>query len=376
MSSSNSLTVVHLTFIQLGGIIGLPLLLIGLTIGQNRSLSEGLLICLIGNGALTLYAFQCAPKVIERRCTTSEHMQFVVGDFGRAIMALLIGSSMLIWFAMQTEVITQSMCTQHQESFSFICGGVLILASLKGLKAIERLSRIIAPLMATAILLLLFTADSLPKGTEASFSFGDGVATVVGGAILGVIDLPTFWNRAKDVSTIRRAAIICFFIAVTSIELCGLLLANKGLASIQTLTHSKACFLLLLPAFIANMTNLYSAAKSAQAIFPRLSEQQALVLAGLLGTALTLFHLSENLSGVVSLMATAIATFGMLLLCDTLFTSSKKSRWIALLSGLAVGLFNTVTHQSFSGLPLLDAMLTAALCAAIGRKKAVIHGNT
>lgn len=365
----------QLVFILLSGIIGIPLLLVGETIGQGQSVAQAIVCCLVGNGLLTLLALSSSKKIIEYRCSTSSHMLHVLGKSGRAIMALLMLMSMLFWFCLQTQIIAHSFFPHSPPVVSCFIGFILSIATSKGLSMIEQASFWTTPCMLIAIGIALMSPSKDPT-ISSSISCTEKISIAIGGAILGVIDLPTFFQQAKSLSDVRKAIFISFFIAISLIECCGIVLAHKGISVTEALTRSPLSICPLIAACIANMSNLYSAAKSLESIL-KMNEKKAIILTGVLGSFLSQFPLFHNLADVLSAASAILIAFGSILICESFIHSSKKANWIALIVGLSVSMYELIMGVSVSKIPAVDVFIATAtsLILTKGRKAYVYTNN-
>jgi purine-cytosine permease-like protein len=372
--TKNVYTWKQLVFIQLGGVVGLPLLLIGFTAGQFLAIPDGILACLIGNGILVILGLGMSRRIVERRCTTSEHMQFILGDSGKAVMAFLMASSMICWFAIQALVVGRGVFETEslQKLFSILFCLMSAFFLRKGLKGIERASFWISPVMAVIMIVGMF---SVRFSVAHESSIGSAISILMGGAIFSVIDLPTFFYEAKSVGDVKKAVVVTFLVMIPLVEMSGIFLAQQGDNLVQVLSQSTGGA--IVTAFIigsglmVNMMNLYSASKAIQGFFTSFTDTKALVVATGIGTVFTMLPVVENLETVILLMATAASACGGLLLANALFSAvpSRQCAWMALIGGICIGAIEVCVTCSLTEIPPLDGFLFSFFFITIFTKR-------
>jgi hypothetical protein len=371
------LSTTNLVLIQLSGIIGLPLLLVGEAIAKERSIAGAIMCCLIGNSFLTLLALLSSKKIVEWRYSTSDHMFHILGSAGRAIMALLIGATMLFWLTIQTQAIAQGLFPDHSRLLACLIGFVLPIAMIKGITVIEQASRWTAPCMLMVICLALVTA---PKGAlhqVLSASYLEGIGVAIGGSILGVIDLPTFFRQAKDLASARKAIVFSFFVAVTAIECCGIFFAHIGIGVSGSLTQSQFFLFVLLSTCVANMSNLYSAAKSLESVL-KITEKKAILLAGSIGVLFLQFDFLNDLEIILLAISSVLIVFGSILIFESFVPSSYQVKWIAIVVGLFTSSFELVMGVSVSQIPVVDSMVVTLMSLIVCKNRREVfceHSN-
>src|ERR1700722_3806733 len=93
----------QLASVQVGGAICLPLLLVGYELAKQGHPLNMLFSILWGNLLLFALALIAGCMSTKRNLTTVEHASFYFGPKGITFFALTLASSMLGWFAIQTQ---------------------------------------------------------------------------------------------------------------------------------------------------------------------------------------------------------------------------------------------------------------------------------
>src|SRR5689334_4893361 len=91
----------QLSSIQLGGIICLPVFMIGQTLSQTYGFTSAVASILLGNAILLFLGLAAAKMSHEKRKTTMENAVDFFGERGVAFFALSLSLSLLGWFAIQ-----------------------------------------------------------------------------------------------------------------------------------------------------------------------------------------------------------------------------------------------------------------------------------
>ncbi len=373
----------ELTCIQLGGVLSLPLVMVGFTVGKIAPGLAGMALCVMGNGLLALFALISAPRIIAKRSVTSQNVEAFLGSSGKKILALFLALSMLFWFAIQTQVVVSGVLPSSLFFGCCLYGGGCAL-SLSSIYSIERYAKIVAPLMALFLAAALFHGGAIAPSVVNFSSFGKALSVIVGGSILAVIDLPTFFKEAHDVGAIKKTIVATFLVAMPLVECCGVALACKTQDVVSALSDSVfgrgVLIFLGVSGWMTNIANLYSAAKSIE-VMNVCKGRCAYALAACIGIAFTLFPLVEYFADLITFLAMAGCAFGGLLLAEDCLGNKMPSKhvcWAILGIGLCVGVCNISSQKAFFGISILDVFAVVFFLAMLGSafRRREIHEPT
>lgn len=379
----------QLLFVQMGGAICLPIIMIGQTIGSMFGLIPGLISAVLGNLFLMGIGILISIMSVKKRKSTSEIATNYFGKKTSMFFSLLLSFTMIGWFGIQLNFISQnillilsSLGIPIMINPLFICiflGVLMTFCSLFGIKPIRTFSVFVAPILMGILIIALFLS---PISLINTFSIGailniKGLSMIIGGAIGGVIDFPTYFQHAKNVKHSIITSTLLFGIVFPFVEIAGIflgacfphssllscLIAGSGI--IWTFIVS---IFLIFSGWTSNNLNIYSAVINSKKIFSKISLKIRTIFFGLLGTLLSTFGLISHLSLVMSFLGIFIGSMGAITLSSFLiesFMKSKTSKFaqisntcifaISIFVGVST-LFNffTITH-----LPILDAFITA-----------------
>lgn len=377
----------ELTFIQIGGAICLPLLLIGFEIGRRVSFVPAVGICLLGNGLLTLLAVAIGKLAVRERKTTSECIASILGSNARRLASGLLTVSMLSWFSIQTEMIVQDVLLlfgfEQSAAFILTCLAILLMVSscLYGLKSIERLSRFATPLMAITLLTAVACKEAC-EGPLVAVSFESlqqGLLVIVGGTIMAIIDLPTFFRTAHSEREITKASIASFLVGVSFVEIMGAWLSSgaKAQTLMETLLFTQnyiwtvwIALFIFLAGWTTNVANLYSGGMALTSLLPKVSEKRAILILGAFGLVLSQVQLLAHIEQILEAIAvTTIALGAELARVAFMRSVNKRASWIAVVSGTLLGIVELVMGKALLGSSLLDVFIVTLLLSQLLQNK-------
>lgn len=368
----------ELAKIQIGGAICLPVLLVGFELGRLLSKGEALLAIFIGNLFLTLLAIPIANFSAKSRLTTSESMELIFGSIGSKITAVLLSSCLLVWFSIQTQLIVDECAAFIDIELSSMAwyllitavAGLTFMTTYRGIQAIGRLATYATPILCLTLGLAFCLSEGSPPPTT-SFSIYSGIVMIIGTAIFAVIDLPTYFREATNVSESSKGAVASFLIGLTLVEGVGAMLSHPAKSLLESLSISSNILWsiwLLLFIFIAgwttNVANLYSGAQAMRTLCTSMSKNGVLILTGSIGLFFCFLPTLGDIPIILDLFASTIIALGSVLLitCLGMPLSHLQAR-IALLIGTSLGVYEWMLQSSISGIAMLDVLCITSFAA-------------
>jgi len=393
--------------IIVGVSITLPAFLVGAEILHALGWKNGLIA--IGGAAVILLIVGSMTMMVGgiSRLSTYSLIQFSFGVRGARFVNLLLALTLLGWFGVTAQMFGATCASAIQSTLGWewssqwltLAGGaVMVMTAIYGFSAIDRLSRVVVPLM--LILLIMgcyqvfrnYTGESLwafsPRPNAEIHSIGIGISAVVGAFMVGVCiapDMARFSKRPAD----SIVAAFCSYGTFSPLVLviAGLPVMLSGSKDLMSAYQSiglglPALIILVLATWTTNVNNLYSTSLGLSQVFPRVRANIVTLLAGGVGTAVGLAGIMEYFVGFLLVLGALIPPVAGIYLVD--FFSMKRRDYrlhnlqevqsfrgftfLAWIMGAGVGLLSSYGGISLTGISALDSLLCAgAVYMAVGR---------
>ncbi len=371
----------QLIIIQVGGAICLPVVMVGQLLAHTMNQKAALIAIASGNFFLMLAAIFFSSFSVEKRKSTMEHAETIFGSTGPRIFGSLFLASLMGWFAIQLNMMSESIFSLFpktpfpQTYVNLIIGALVTFVAVKGIRGLELFSKLSIPLLITTLGIALFLPGNNTMASPASLSIGGGVSLVVATAVFCLIDLPTYWRHARTKKDGVIAAILLFGVALPCIESVGFFLGVKHgathiLGSLQAgggaLWTLWVALFLLLAGWASNNGNLYSAGVNAFALLPRWTEKKRTLVIGGAGTLLSCMRLLDHFAQTLEFMGIAIASMGGVVLGSYLF--GKTGGYTGFVLGMFGGICAFFGWISVTTSPVIDAYLWGLIPCLLGRK--------
>jgi cytosine permease len=366
----------------------------GAQIGAALGLKLGAISIVIGGLLLMVMAMLTGSVAAKSRLSTSLITQFAFGRLGGRIVNVILAATLLGWFGVTAQIFGESvqgiMANLHMmvaPSYIYVVlGGVLmVMTTIFGFSALQKLSNFAIPLLLIVLLLATFRSlqmtplDQLLARAGPQSGLGFGISAVVGGLAASICVFPDLGRFARTPSHARLAAGLTFGIglpltlvlaAITSIatgqrELI-LILTTLGLGL-------PALLLLVFKAWATNSGNLYSASLAVATIFRKLSQPIIVMAAGAIGVVAAVLGISSHLIPFLLVLSITIPSIAGIYVADfflvraqhydleQLATESNISypAFAAWSLGIAVALATTHGVITLTGMPAADSILTS-----------------
>ena len=379
-----------------GVTITVPAFLVGIEVGQGLGFLPAVLAAFSGGFVLFLIG-ACSGTIAARtHLSTYVILQFAFGIVGARIVSFVIVLTSLGWFAVTTVLFGNAVYAAMLETFAIelpsqyylFAGSILmILTTIFGFKALDKVSLIIVPLLAVFLFVVAWYSlringsETLLNYTGNGMSFGHAVSAIIGGYIVGMTLLPDMCRYARQSHDGISGAFIGSFIGYPMV------LTLSALPSIATGSNDYVALLLLLglgsggiimlilATWTTNASNLYSSSLALSTIFTSIEKWKLVILIGLLGTAIAAFGLAENLIGFLLLLGYLVPPVAGIYITDYFFVASKNYQsdstlrsptvnplaFLAWLTGSLSGFATTKGLLTITGVPSIDAIIVASL---------------
>lgn len=384
--------------IIIGVSITLPAFLVGAELIRALGLVNGAVAIFLG-GLLTACVGYLTMRVgTETRLSTYNIILFCFGRAGSHIVNLILATTLLGWYGVTAALFGRALSQAVADASGVVvapalftvAGGVLmVVTTIYGFRAIDRLSRIAVPLLAA---LLLYGVWKVLGGTglaelsavpgrpnEGMASISAGVSIVIGSFFVGVTLVPDLSRFARG----RRDAVIGSFLSYgLGFPLVLLLAGLPGLVSADTdLIGSMTSLGLGIPALIVmvfatwttNINNLYSASLSVARILPKARDWPITLVSGVIGTLLALAGIMDHFVDFLILLGIIVPPIAGIYLAEYFLIRSTgvgaeesesvpALRWHAILSWAIAcffGFLERALDWSITSVTAIDTLLIA-----------------
>ncbi|MEL7490368.1 MAG: cytosine permease [Pseudomonadota bacterium] len=382
----------------LGGIgIALPALLSGAEVGKALGYEKSLAAFTVAGFLVTGLAILSGWVGMRSRLSTYMLLRFSFGRMGARLVSLTFAFAQFGWFGVNAFFFGAAASSAGEATLGLglpgdayiVFGGVLMTAAtVFGFKALDKLAMVVFPLMVT--MLAVMTAQTFAGATpaeifalpgDASMSFGQAVTALAGGIIVGVLLVPDLTRYARGPVDVVIAVLIALAIIEPLVHVAAsgpalrygetdplalMLAAGLGAA---------AFFFLIVASLTTNAVNLYGSGLSLAAVFPKVQEWVFIIAAGVIGTGLAIFDISEVFIDFLvwqsvifsSVLGVYVVDFFLVKKGDyslsalngaPLYSGSAFASWAigAIISGLTYA-----ERFSLTGIANLDGVIVAAI---------------
>lgn len=370
-----------LLLIQAGGVICLPVFIIGHALAKNFGIYSAILAIICGNLLLLAMGIVLALPSVTHRKSTAETAVDVFGLKGKELFSGAMVISMIGWFAIQLNIMTSAFQNMLNPEMiiclNIVLGIAITLVGIKGMRSLTLLATFSMPFLIITILYALYSVSDYPMITteQEVISIG-GFSLVLACGIAAVIDLPTFFRLAASKKDGLIAVCLLFGFVLPLVEGVGLYLfmhaQREHLAEVLALSSDGIVWKIWVMAFLilagwtTNNANLYSATVSLQTLIPGLTETSRTLILGLIGTFLACFNFLDHLILVLDLIGVLLGSMGAVIVFHFAFKQQKdeKENIIAWISGITCG-FISYYGYTYSNTPVLDAFTFALITKII-----------
>jgi cytosine permease len=405
----------NLLMIELGVLISIPMFVIGGQLGMSLTLTDLLLSALIGGIILGLVGGLTSHLGARTRCSTALIARSTFGSQGAILIGLVMAVGMTGWWGVQTELFADAFCNLVQKLFHFhiqreitiAVGGIaMITTAALGIKAIGKLAYIAVPLLVAGVC-YAFSTLMTQHGLEPILAYhpaeknnlglGGGVATVVGGWIVGASMVPDFSRFARD----TRHAVV-YALGHYSVNypiflvICGIMAI--GFRSTDLMSHLVPAnltwlllILIMLATWAANDCNLYSSSLGLTVVLPRLKRSHLAIFGGTIGILMAELHVAEHVISLLVLLGVFIAPISGVIITagidprDAVLPEKLRdvpklriAPFVAWIIGAGIGFLATPREAlglgviKLSTIPTVDAILVSMLVMSVLKSRFVI----
>ncbi|TVT28928.1 cytosine permease [Salinicoccus cyprini] len=328
-----------LTMVWIAGIIALSATALGGALGSGMSLSQAIIVSLVGTFLLAILNILCGIPGNKTGLSTSMISSFAMGRYGAYLVSVVIAISLFGWFGVQLDLFGSSLLNVIQSVFGIevnrtllmVIGGILMtVTSMIGYKAIEKLSIVAVPLLgillvgSTIIVLNNYSLSELNSAALAAepITLGAGISLVIGSLAVGAIIAPDFSRYARGTKDTVISSLLGYFIGYSIVLLIAILLA-KATTEVDVVAimigigwGTGGMLVLILAQWTTNNTNLYSSALGFSVVFRSVPKYIITIFAGIVGTVFAITGIYTNFITFLNVLSIMIPPVGGIYAAD------------------------------------------------------------
>lgn len=313
------------------GAICLPMILIGEELYQKYGWMGAISSIMLGNLFLLLVSLITASMGVNGRKSTAEYAKDYFGEKGATVVALLMIVTLLTWFAIQLNLITESVLAlvgkkgllPWQIGCNTILGLGIAFLIKSGISALTRLAAFSLPILLVVIGVSLFAAplphDLKFAGFKMHFS---GISFVISAALFAVIDMPTYLRFAKTPKDAYLTSGILFGLALPIVQSIGVYLALGGKVE-GLFSGNMMTLFVILAGLSACAGNVFSSEAALELIVSKRSTKERIIIAGVLGTLIALCNPFSHMEVVLNVLGVVIGAIGSVMIVGYLVKGRK-----------------------------------------------------
>ena len=374
----------------------LPTLYTGAITAEQLGFVDATKAIALASAILALISIPAAIVGTQTRLSSYLIIEFVFGKKGAVYVNALLALTLLGWFAVTAGFFGQTLAIALEEmwelspptwSLTLISSALILITTLFGFKAIDRLALFAVPLLVCFLAYvskLAMTDVSWPallsiRGANPDY-FYTAVSTVVGSLIVGVVLMPDLSRYARTTGDCLFASLLgnglgnffSMLMGVLPAMITGLL---DPMAYMIALGLTGSAFIILVFAtWTTNSVNLYSTTLAVAVVRTKTPEWQLMIAGGVIGTGLAMFGITEHFIEFLEWLGVIVPPVAGIYLVDyfllgqrrfstelrTSLPNYDRAAMAAWVIGTMVSAIVFVTELSLSNVPSLDALVVTA----------------
>lgn len=323
--------------VLIGIAITLPLLYSAGELVRGIGLSKGIIAAV--TGAIILSVMSVPAAIVGARTRLSSYMiiEHTFGYAGAKFVNFWFGIFLLGWYAVTAELFGRTLYlaagqltsfTLSEPFYTIVSSILVIVTTVYGFKAIDRLALIAVPFLLLALIAVVVVSLRQTSFADLLGIHGEGIdmataiSAVVGAAIVGVVLTP-------DLTRYTRTTFDC--VVASFVGQGGGMISAYVLGMIPVLVWNElepmnymfiigygglALGVLVFATWTTNTVNLYSTALAARASIPIGHYRSVVVVSGIVGTAAALIGIAGNLIDFLVVLGLLVPPIAGVYLCD------------------------------------------------------------
>lgn len=364
-----------------GAMISIPSLLVGNTLISGMSLPKTLFVAFVGYFIVVAIMILQGMQSSDLGKPTVHIAGQVFGKKGsRTILSIILAIACLGWFGIQANVCGAALANLLENYdmnmpiplASFLCGLVMVVSAIYGIKVLRVISYIAVPLLVIISIVGLvqtLSGDYLqaiqnykPSG---NMSFMDGLSVTMGSFALGAVIAGDYSQFSKKRSDVFKAAIFGIIPA-------GVLMIGVG--AVLTIAYQTsditAVFLNIATPFIGGVililatwkTNLVNAISGGIALInvfniSKQKEKMAVGIAGTVGTLLAVVGILNYFTPIMSILSAMIPPVaGVMIASYWIMNRGNMNNWRQVEGVNRLGIFSWLVGAVIASIPVVFSL--------------------
>lgn len=389
---------VQVMIVIIGVAITIPAFLVGGQLVEGLGIRRAAIAISVGAAAVAAIASLTMTLAVRTRWTTYQIVSQPFGELGGKVVSLVMATSLLGWFgvtaalfgqALGAAVLTVTGVDLPAWSMTLTGSALMIVTTLYGFSAIERLSRFVVPLLCvllvvaawkSLVLLSAGPAEAAATAPAGLRTIGAGISVVISAYMVAVTIAPDIARFIKTRPQAVAAAVGGYGVGYGGVLLLAgipALLAVEGgyIAQLVMLGLGvPALLLVVLATWTTNCSNLYSASLGYDSVIKPRAYKPVVLALGAAGTLAGLLGIADNLVPYLVVLSIAIPPISGIYLTHYLVPSRapvsdqsgfRLAALVAWVVATALAWFGAQGAIQLTGVPSLDSFLAAALAYAM-----------
>ncbi len=391
--------------------ITLPLLYSAGELARGIGLSKGIISAI--TGAMILSVMSVPAAIVGARTRLSSYMiiEHTFGYAGAKFVNFWFGIFLLGWYAVTAELFGRTLYlaageltswTVAEPVYTIISSILVIITTVYGFKAIDRLALIAVPFLLLALIAVVVISlrqtsfNDLLRIEAGDIDMATAISAVVGAAIVGVVLTP-------DLTRYTRTTLDC--VVASFVGQGGGMISAYVLGMIPVLVWNElepmnymftmgygvlALGVIVFATWTTNTVNLYSTALAARASVPLGRYRSVTVISGIVGTGAALIGIADNLIDFLLVLGLLVPPIAGVYLCDffvlgrTEFSAARLEerppiRVNAVVVGIGAGIVATWMYYSDLSLttiaPLDSLVISIAAYLALEKSGTIFKAD-
>lgn len=372
--------------------VSLPMLYLGSELALKMGLKNAIIAILVATVLLSILCMVTTIIGTRTRLTTYMILRFPFGKQGAKLINLLVGISLLGWFSVALELLSDAISTTMSVmtgveiplTLIIVIGSLFItVTTIYGIRTLEKLANVAVPILMVFLVYVVYIAigdeQIVPDTTSAlpTMSLFEGISALVGSSILVPVLMADF---SRYIYTDKQSlfSVLGVTIGAPLVWIMAAVLADKtGEVDIIMIMNK---FKMVLPTFIlifvstwvTNATNLYSVALTFSTLSDKGGYTKLTIISGILGTILAIAGFADYFIDfllILAIFSPAIASIYIIdffIVKEQNYDLAEVEDWgmIALVSwfvGSGIALLTFYELFSLSGAYYVDAFIIYGL---------------
>jgi len=379
-------------FILTGLGVSLPMLYLGSEMALAMGVRNAIIAFLVSTALLTVLCMITTLIGNRSRLSTYMILRFPFGKQGAKLINLLIGISLIGWFAVALELLSDAIGETLRVvtgidlplSMIIIVGSIFItVTTIYGIRTLEKLANIAVPILMIFLIYVLYISmggEAITSATRAEIprmTLFEGISALVVSSILVPVLMADF---SRYIYNDRQSllSVLGITLGTPMVWIIAAILADKtGEVDIIQIMNN---YRLVIPAFIlifvstwvTNATNLYSVSLTMSTLTERLGYTKLTLISGVLGTCLALAGFADYFIDFLLLLAVFAPSIASIYIIDFFYVRKQSYDlskvedwgWVAMVSwvlGSGIALIAYYEVFSITGAYFVDAFLVAGV---------------